>query len=94
LGVYFICGLTALAYEVIWNRVLTLHLGSSVYAYSIMLAVYLLGVTLGSGIMSYYVNRLKNPVEVFSLYPGIPGPGFDTDHQPVRHLIQDNGNHG
>lgn len=66
LGVYFICGFTALAYEVIWNRVLTLYLGSSVYAYSIMLAVYLLGVTLGSGIMSFYVIRLKNPVGVFA----------------------------
>lgn len=66
MGVYLICGFTALAYEVIWNRILTLHLGSSVYAYSIMLAVYLLGVTLGSGIMSFYVNRLKNPVGVFA----------------------------
>ncbi|MDQ1355336.1 MAG: spermidine synthase [Acidobacteriota bacterium] len=64
---YFICGFAGLAYEVTWNRVLTLHLGSSVYAYSIMLAVYLLGVTLGSGIMSFYVKRIKNPIRVFAL---------------------------
>lgn len=67
MGVYFVCGFTGLAYEVIWNRILTLHLGSSVYAYSIMLAVYLLGVTLGAGIMSYYVSRLKNPAGVFAV---------------------------
>jgi spermidine synthase len=67
LGVYFMCGLTALAYEVIWNRILTLHLGSSVYAYSIMLAVYLLGITLGAGIMSFYVSRIKNPTAVFAV---------------------------
>ena len=67
LGVYFLCGMTALAYEVIWNRILTLHLGSSVYAYSIMLAVYLLGITLGAGIMSYYVSRIKNPTAVFAV---------------------------
>jgi spermidine synthase len=64
---YFICGFAALAYEVIWNRVLTLHMGSSVYAYSIMLAVYLLGVTVGSGIMSFYVKRIKNPIRVFAV---------------------------
>lgn len=67
LGIYFICGFTALAYEVIWNRILTLHLGNSVYAYSIMLAVYLLGVTLGAGIMSYYVKRIRNTVQVFAI---------------------------
>ena len=66
MGVYFFCGFTALAYEVIWNRILTLYMGSSVYAYSIMLAVYLLGVTLGAGIMSYYVDRIKNAVGVFA----------------------------
>ncbi|UCH95575.1 MAG: fused MFS/spermidine synthase [Candidatus Aminicenantes bacterium] len=66
MGVYFICGFTALAYEVIWNRILTLHLGSSVYAYSIMLAVYLLGITLGVAIMSYFIKRIKNPVRVFA----------------------------
>ncbi|NIM16067.1 MAG: hypothetical protein GTO45_29040 [Candidatus Aminicenantes bacterium] len=65
--VYFVCGFTALAYEVIWNRILTLHLGSSVYAYSIMLAVYLMGITLGAAIMSYFVKNLKNPVRVFAI---------------------------
>jgi spermidine synthase len=65
--VYFICGFTALAYEVIWNRILTLHLGSSVYSYSIMLAVYLMGITLGAAIMSYFVKNIKNPVRVFAV---------------------------
>ncbi len=71
LGVYFICGLTALAYEVTWNRILTLHLGSSVYAYSIMLAVYLLGITLGAAIMSTFIKRIKNPVRVFALVQSV-----------------------
>lgn len=66
MGVYFVCGFAALAYEVLWSRLLTLHIGSSVYAYSIMLAVYLLGVTLGAGMMSYYVERIRNPARVFA----------------------------
>ncbi len=64
---YFFCGLTALAYEVIWTRIMTLHLGSSVYAYSAMLAGYLLGVTLGAGLMSYYIKRIKNSLTVFAV---------------------------
>jgi spermidine synthase len=66
LGVYCVCGFAALAYEVIWNRILVLHIGSSVYAYSVLLAVYLLGLTLGSAIMSYYMNKITRPVMVFA----------------------------
>lgn len=65
LRIYFICGFAALAYEVMWNRILVLHLGSSVYAYSIMLTVYLLGIVLGAAIMSFYVKKLKRPILVF-----------------------------
>lgn len=65
--IYFICGFTGLAYEVIWNRILTLHLGSSVYSFSIILVVYLLGITAGAGIMSYYVSRIKNPIGIFAI---------------------------
>ena len=43
-----ITGVAALADEVLWTRVLVLHLGSSVYSFSLMLAVYLAGVVLGT----------------------------------------------
>ncbi len=65
LWVYLVSGFTALSYEIIWNRVLVLRLGSSVYAYSVMLTVYLLGLTLGSAIMSRYVKRLRRPMTAF-----------------------------
>jgi spermidine synthase len=67
LWVYLLCGFAALAYEVMWNRILVLHLRSSVYAYSIMLTVYLLGIVLGAAIMSFYVKRLKRPILVFAI---------------------------
>ena len=66
--IYLTCGLTGLSYEVIWNRILTLHLGSSVYAYSIMLAVYLVGITLGAGLVSAWMKRIKNPVRWFAAF--------------------------
>ncbi len=41
-------GFTALAFEVLWARLLVLTIGSSVYAFSAMLCSYLLGIALGS----------------------------------------------
>ncbi len=41
-------GLTALGAQVVWTRLLSLLLGPSVYAFSIILAVFLLGLGLGS----------------------------------------------
>ncbi|MCP4403020.1 MAG: hypothetical protein GY801_37660 [bacterium] len=67
LWLYFGCGFAALAYEVIWNRILVLHLGSSVYSYSIILTIYLLGLTLGAALMSCYVKKLAHPFLVFAL---------------------------
>jgi spermidine synthase len=41
-------GMTALAAEVIWTRILSLHFGATVYAFSLILAVFLVGLGLGS----------------------------------------------
>lgn len=43
-----VSGFTALALEVLWARALVLTIGNSVYAFSAMLGVYLLGIALGS----------------------------------------------
>ena len=43
-------GLTALGSQVVWNRVLGLILGPSVYTFSIILAVFLIGLGIGSGV--------------------------------------------
>ena len=48
LGVSFICGFTALAYEVLWTRLLVFSIASTVYSFSLMLAVFLLGICIGS----------------------------------------------
>ena len=41
-------GMTALAAEVIWTRLLSLHFGATVYAFSLILAVFLVGLGIGS----------------------------------------------
>jgi spermidine synthase len=53
-------GLAAIADEVFWSRILVLHLGSSVYAYSLMLFSFLIGIGIGSGIVERYVARLES----------------------------------
>lgn len=58
---YAFSGLIAIAYEVIWTRILVLHLGSSVYAYAIMLSVFLLGISMGSSLMGKWLERRNNP---------------------------------
>src|SRR3954466_7505392 len=41
-------GLTALASEVIWTRLLSLHFGATVYPFALILAVFLVGLGIGS----------------------------------------------
>jgi len=64
---YGLSGLGALAYEVIWTRVLVLILGSSTYAFTLMLATFLIGLALGSFLISRVTDRLRSPLAIFGL---------------------------
>lgn len=48
LTAFAVVGATAFVYEVAWVRLLATHLGSSTYAFTVMLAVFLTGIVLGS----------------------------------------------
>jgi spermidine synthase len=54
-------GLTALGSEVVWTRLLSLLLGPTVYTFSIILAVFLLGLWAGSSAGSSLARRLDSP---------------------------------
>lgn len=60
--VLFCSGLTALAAEVIWTRLLTLSLGPTVYTFALVLAVFLSGLGFGSGIGSALLSRFAHPL--------------------------------
>lgn len=51
-------GLASIADEVFWSRILVLHLGSSVYAYSLMLFAFLIGIGIGSALVERVVERI------------------------------------
>lgn len=55
-------GFTAMLYEMAWTRVLTLILGASTYAFTTMLAVFLVGLGAGSLWMGRLIDRLSRPV--------------------------------
>jgi spermidine synthase len=64
-------GLTALAYEIVWMRQLIIFLRTSIYAFSGMLAVFLLGIAAGSILMNRVVDRLKAPLAAFALLEAV-----------------------
>ena len=53
-----ISGATALGAEVVWTRLLGMMLGATVYVFSIILAVFLIGLALGSTAGSWLVRRM------------------------------------
>jgi spermidine synthase len=54
-------GVAALGAEVVWTRLLSLLLGATVYTFSIILAVFLLGLWAGSGVGSFLARRIERP---------------------------------
>jgi spermidine synthase len=60
-------GAAALGAEVIWTRLLSLLLGATVYVFSIILAVYLLGLGIGSAGGAALAARLRQPRLAFGV---------------------------
>jgi spermidine synthase len=54
-------GLTALGSEVVWTRVLSLMFGATAYTFSLILAVFLVGLGIGSSLGSAMARNLPNP---------------------------------
>lgn len=63
---FFLSGFAALAIEVVWIRFLSLTLGTSIYAISIITASFLIGLSLGSFLISKYSGKIKHPITAFA----------------------------
>ncbi len=63
---FLLTGLAALSAEVIWSRVLTLVVGTTVYAFATMLTTFLLGLAVGSAVFARVAQRTKHPGKLFS----------------------------
>lgn len=67
LTAFLFSGASALIYEVIWTRALSLVLGSTVYAVSTMLATFMAGLALGSYLGGKLSDREKNLMFLFGI---------------------------
>ena len=54
-------GMTALSAEVVWTRLLSLHFGATVYTFSLILAVFLLGLGIGSTVGAAMARERASP---------------------------------
>lgn len=62
---YAISGFAAMALQVVWTRGLVFYAGSTTYAFTGMLIVYLGGIAIGTAVASPLVERLRHPVRAF-----------------------------
>jgi spermidine synthase len=54
-------GMSALGAEVVWTRLLSLMLGATVYTFSLILAVFLIGLGIGSTFGAFLAGRASSP---------------------------------
>lgn len=66
LSCFFISGISGLIYEVVWNRLLGLVFGNTVFATSTVLTAYMAGLALGSFIGGRYADRIKRALSVYA----------------------------
>lgn len=67
IGLYAAAGAIALGYEVLWSQMIVPFMSTRAFAFSIVLAVYLAGLAIGSALYARWEHRLGNPWQVFGL---------------------------
>jgi len=68
-----VSGIAAMIYQVAWTRVLLLSIGSSVYAFSLIVTAFICGLALGSLIISKFIDRRKDLVLWLALTQAVIG---------------------
>lgn len=67
LVLFFLSGATALSYQTLWVRELQLVFGTSTFAISTVLAVFMVGLAAGSFVMGRYADRLARPLAAYGI---------------------------
>lgn len=62
---YGLAGFTALTCQIVWTRALVFFAGSTTYAFTSMLVVFLAGITLGAAVAAPFVERLRRVSRAF-----------------------------
>lgn len=64
--VFFVGGMPALIYQVVWQRVLTLYFGVDIYSTSITVSTFMLGLGLGSLLGGHIADRVERPGRMYA----------------------------
>jgi spermidine synthase len=67
LVIAFISGLTSLGYQVTWTRLLTSGTGGYTYVFTVILALFLIGIALGAAIFNGIRHRIRAPIRVLAM---------------------------
>ncbi|MCK5529490.1 MAG: fused MFS/spermidine synthase, partial [Kiritimatiellae bacterium] len=62
-----ISGFLGLSFEVVWFRTLILVFGSTTYSFSTMLAIFLLGISVGAIALGWISDKVKHPALLFGM---------------------------
>jgi spermidine synthase len=73
LGVFVVSGFTGLIYESIWTHYLKLFLGHAAYAQSLVLAIFMGGMALGSWLVARYSSRIRRLLGAYVVVEGLIG---------------------
>lgn len=71
LTAFALSGAVSMMYEIAWTRVLAMALGSSVYAFCIMLATFLFGISIGSYLFSRIPRTFTIDLHTFAAFQGL-----------------------
>ena len=60
-----LAGFSALGFEILWTRAFVVSFKATIYLFSNLLAIYLLGMAIGSHIFSKWIDNIKDPLRFF-----------------------------
>lgn len=68
LGCFFFSGVTGLTYEILWTRMIVEIIGSSPFAVSIVLTIFMGGLGLGSYLAGKRIDRVRESMKLVRIY--------------------------
>src|SRR3984957_13850404 len=73
LAVFVVSGFTGLIYESIWSHYLKLFLGHAAYAQTLVLAIFMGGMALGSWLVARHTDRLHSLLLGYAIVEALTG---------------------